>query len=131
MKRKKGYESFSNVKTLLRYHLIFSTKYRRKCLGEIHDSVLEAFREVEEHSDFKILYMKLDKDHIHLLVQFKPQWSVEQVVRRLKQMSTNNIWRDNEDWLKKFYWTGKHILWTNGYFASSIGEVSEETLKNI
>lgn len=124
------YETFSHAKTSIKYHIIFSTKYRRKCLDQIHDSVISAFKEVEEHSDFKILCMELDKDHIHLLVQFKPHWSIEQVVHRLKQMSTYNIWRDNETWLKKFYWTGKHILWTHGYFASTIGEVSEETLRH-
>lgn len=130
MNKNDKYETFSHAKTLIRYHIIFSTKYRRKCLDPIHDSVISAFREAESKSDFKILVMELDKDHIHLLIQFRPHYSIEQVVRRLKQLSTYYIWRDNEQWLKKFYWTGKHILWTHGYFASTIGDVSEKTLKH-
>lgn len=129
MGKNERYETFSHAKTLIRYHIIFSTKYRRKCLNQIHSSVLSAFKEAESKSDFKILVMELDKDHIHLLIQFKPHYSIEQVVRRLKQLSTYYIWRDNETWLKKFYWSGKHILWTHGYFASTIGDVSEKTLK--
>jgi len=35
----------------------------------------------------------------------------------------------NEEYLKKYYWKGKHILWTHGYFCSTIGDVSEQTLK--
>lgn len=129
MDKNERYETFSHAKTLIRYHIIFSTKYRRKCLNQIHDSVLDAFKKVEAKSDFKILVMELDKDHIHLLIQFKPHYSIEQVVRRLKQLTTYYIWKDNEQWLKKFYWSGKHILWTHGYFASTVGDVSEKTLK--
>jgi len=123
------YKSFSHAKTMLRYHLIFSTKYRKDCLTKIHDSVILSFREVEKISDFKILEIELDKNHIHILIEFRPRYSIEQVVRRLKQMTTSYIWKKNESWLRQFYWSGKHILWTGGYFCSTIGSVSEEKLK--
>ena len=32
-------------------------------------------------------------------------------------------------YLKQFYWSGKHHLWTRGYFCSTIGEVSESKIK--
>lgn len=127
-KATKIYESFNRVKTSVRYHLIFSTKFRRKCLDEIRDTVLNSFREVEKVSDFKILVMELDKDHIHLLMKWKPHLSIEQVVGRLKQMTTKLIWDKEETYLRKFYWKDKK-LWTGGYFCSTIGEVSEETIK--
>lgn len=126
----KKYRTFSHTKTFLRYHLVLSTKYRSKCLNHISDSVISAFKEVEKHSDFKIFEIRLDKNYVHLLVQFKPNYSITQVVRYIKQRATYNIWRDNEEYLKKFYWSGKHILWTGGYFMSTIGDVSEKTLKN-
>lgn len=28
-----------------------------------------------------------------------------------------------------YYWKGKDILWTHGYFCATIGEASEETIK--
>ena len=82
------YLSLGHAKTHLRYHIIFSTKYRKKCLDQIHDSVIEAFKKSEINSHYKILTMELDKDHIHLLITFKPFLSVSQVVRRLKQLTT-------------------------------------------
>lgn len=129
-KATKIYHSFYHAKTSLRYHLIFSTTFRRKCLDEIHDAVLDAFRQVERVSDFKIIAMELDKDHIHLLVTFKPALSIAQVVRRLKQMTQKIIWKENEAHLRKHYW-GHFIgkLWTGGYFCSTIGDVSEQKLK--
>jgi putative transposase len=126
----KKYETYSHAKTKLRYHLIFSTKYRRKFLNDIRDSVLSAFNYAESISQFKILIMEVDKDHIHILITFKPNISISQVVRRLKQITTIYLWENNEQFLKKFYWKNKKILWTGGYFASTIGEVSEETLKH-
>ena len=99
-------------------------------MNGIHDSVLEAFQYADKKSNFSILAMELDKDHIHILIEFKPRYSIEQVISRLKQLTTNYLWKKHSDYLKKFYWKQKHILWTRGYFASTIGEVSEKTLRN-
>ena len=32
------------------------------------------------------------------------------------------------DWLRKFYRSKKRALWTNGYFCSTVGRISEETV---
>lgn len=120
--------SFSHAKTHLRYHIIFSTKYRKKCLNEIKDSVLESFRYVESKSDFKIIKMNLDSDHIHFLISFKPKFSLEQIIKRMKQMSTRFLYSKEREYLKRFYWK-KDIIWTHGYFCSTIGNVSEKTIE--
>ena len=116
--------SFSHAKTSLRYHIIFSTKYRKRCLSEVRDVVFESFRYAEGLSDFKILIMNLESDHIHFLVTFKPALSISQVARRMKQISTDFLWKANEAHFKKYFWRGRQI-WTGGYFVSTIGEVSE------
>lgn len=123
------YRTYGHAKTNLKYHVIFSTRYRRKCLTEIHDKVIDAFRYVENISDFQILKMELDKDHIHFLLEFKPSLSIESVVRRMKQISTNYIYRCCFTYLKQYYWK-KNELWTHGYFVSTIGEVSQKTLEH-
>jgi len=124
------YITYNHAKTRLRYHFIFSTKYRRKCLTEIHDIVIDAFKDAESKSHFKILTMELDKDHIHLLITFSPAYSIEQTVRRLKMLTTRYIYEKAGSYLSKFYWKDKLTLWTHGYFCSTIGNVSEETLKH-
>lgn len=124
------YETFNHAKRRLRYHFIFSTKYRRKCLNEIRDVVLESFRYAESISHFKIITMEIDKDHIHILVKFPPKYSIEQIVRRMKQISSNYIYNKVPQYMRHYYWSGKHIIWTHGYFCSTIGEVSEENLKH-
>lgn len=126
--KKREYISLGHAKTHLRYHLIFSTKYRKKCLNQIHDDVIMAFKKSELNSHYKILAMELDKDHIHLLITFKPFLSISQVVKRLKQLTTKYLWEQHEEFLKIFYYK-KKILWTHGYFCSTIGEVSETTIR--
>jgi REP element-mobilizing transposase RayT len=50
----------------------------------------------------------------------------EKVVR-LKQESTRQIWLLHPTLLRKQYWY-QHILWSDGYFACSIGEAAPETI---
>lgn len=47
-------------KTLLRYHIIFSTKFRYKCLNPIRDTVFSAFRDAESKSNIDIITMEID-----------------------------------------------------------------------
>ena len=49
------YERFNHAKTFLRYHLIFSTKYRRKVLNPIRDDLLAAMKVAQEkNGNFRI-----------------------------------------------------------------------------
>ena len=43
-------------------------------------------------------------------------------------MITNYLYRNEriEMWLKQFQWKKKRLLWTHGYFVSTIGKVSEK-----
>ena len=112
----------------LNYHIIFSTKFRRKCLSKIENELYDAFRYCESKSHFKIKTMKQDKDHIHLLVNIKPTYSLGQTINRMKQMTTNYLYRNETTrlWLRKFYWAKRLTVWTHGYFASTVGQVSEK-----
>lgn len=124
------YLTTAHCKHRLRYHVIFCTKYRRKCLNQIRDVILDSFKYAEEKSHFKIHFMEIDKDHIHFLISFPPKYSIEQTVRRMKQVSTNYAWNKESAYLKQFYWSKKKRLWTGGYFVSTIGEVSEKTIEH-
>ena len=118
---KKGY---SHSKTYLRYHIIFVTKYRKKLLNDIIQTVFDAFKYCESKSHFTILKMKLDQDHIHLLISIPVEYSIAQTVSRLKQMTTNYLYREKNDYMRKFYRKNR-VIWTDGYFCSTIGHISE------
>ena len=118
----------NHYKGELNYHIIFSTKFRRKCLSKIEQELYDAFRYCESKSHFTIKTMKQDNDHIHLLVNIKPTYSLGQTINRMKQMTTSYLHRNDKtrSWLRNFYWAKKLTIWTHGYFASTIGQVSED-----
>lgn len=125
------YETLNHEKFVLRYHIIFSTKYRRKCLTAIRDDLLASMKRAEGlQNKWKIEIMEIDKDHIHLLIKATPTDTIFGIVHSLKQTSTYDMWKLHNEYLSKIYWSGKHYLWTRGYFASTIGDVSEKTLKH-
>lgn len=39
------------------------------------------------------------------------------------------MWKKHRQYLLKYFWNGEHHLWTRGYFCSTIGDISEQTLK--
>jgi putative transposase len=110
------------------YHLIFVCKYRKKLLVKYGDFIKTCFNYISAISDFNIIEMEVDKDHIHLLVKSEPKVSVLQIVSKLKQMSARAIWKVYSDDLTKHFWK-EHTFWSDGYFACSIGNVSKQTIE--
>jgi len=110
------------------YHVIFVCKYRKKILEPIADRLKQTLFDISKESDFEILEMETDKDHIYLLIKSEPKISVLSIIRRLKQESTNLLWKTEKEYLKKHYW-GENTLRSDGYFVSTIGNVSKEAVE--
>lgn len=126
------YKSLNHSKFRIRYHLIFSTKYRRDCLVGIEQSVEQVFREIGDVSEFDVVEVGVDKDHVHLVVSSKPAVAPVDIVRRLKQISVHRLWKLHYDHLAQFFWGKRQgsTVWTGGYFCETIGRVQEGTILN-
>ncbi len=57
-----------------------------------------------------------------------PEISPTQIVRKLKQESTVAVWKEFPMILKRELWK-ERTFWADGYFVSTIGQVSEETVR--
>ena len=75
-----------------------------------------------------IKYMETDKDHIHYMIETEPTISISKVVNLIKGYTTYHIGEKHTEHLKNHFWK-EHTFWTDGYFACSVGNVSEEMLK--
>ena len=124
-----NYKSKNHSKFILTYHIIFVCKYRKKLLINYGEDVKQIMYDISKRYDFDIKEMEVDKDHIHMMISSVPKISPLQIVRVLKQQSTIQMWRRYASELKKQYWK-ENTFWTDGYFCSTIGEVSSETLKH-
>lgn len=101
IKFKERYTSKNHSKFVLKYHLIFVCKYRKRLLSKFGDDIKQIMYDISNKYDFVILEMETDKDHIHLLIESEPKLSVLQIVRVLKQQSTIKIWKSYEPYLSK------------------------------
>ena len=129
MSKKSQYTSTNRSKHYLKCHLILVTKYRRNILvGQLNDDIKQIFQSIANDSDFETEVMESDIDHIHFLIRYIPRLSIAQIVRRLKQESTRQLWLLHHTTLRQYYWYQK-LLWSDGYFACSIGEASPDTIR--
>jgi len=67
-----------------------------------------------------------DKDHVHMVMNIPPKYSISEVMGALKSQSASQM-RKAFPWLDKVYWK-ENIVWSPGYFVSSVG-VDEETIR--
>ncbi len=109
------------------YHIIFVCKYRRKVLEPISNELKQVILDIAEKSDFEIIEIETDKDHIHLLVKSEPKISALMIVRKLKQETTVRMWKTHSRYLSRFYWK-ERTLWNDGYFVCTIGNISKERM---
>lgn len=125
------YKSKNHSKFSLKAHLVFVTKYRKPLLKNnlIVNQLILKLADIEARSDFNIELAEVDKDHIHILVDYEPKVSILQIVRRLKQETTFTLWRLFEEKLRRHYYK-ERTFWSDGYFVCSIGVgASYETIQ--
>ena len=129
MSKKSQYITTNRSKHYLKCHLILVTKYRKPMLvGQLNDDIKQIFQSIADNSDFEIEVMETDINHIHFLIRYIPRLSISQLVRRLKQESTRQLWLLHSATLRQYYWY-QRLLWSDGYFVCSIGEASPDTIR--
>lgn len=103
------------------YHIVITTKYRRKIFNEgvfaYTESILKKLPEY--YPEVEILEINHDQDHIHMLVSIPPKLAVGKVVGIIKA-NTARILKKKFEYLKKVYW-GNEGIWSDGYFVSTVG----------
>ena len=121
------YQSLSHTKWECKYHIVFIPKYRKKKLYEsIRKDLGEEFRRLAEQKESRILEGHMMGDHIHMLIEIPPKYSVAQVIGYIKGKSALYIARMYGE--RQRYFTGQH-MWARGYFVSTVG-LDEEVIRN-
>ena len=110
------------------YHVVLVTKYRKKVFNEgIFAYISKKLAEITEHYPLvRFKEVNHDRDHIHVLVSIPPTMSVGKVVGIIKQNTSRGLKR-KFPLLKEVYW-GADGIWSEGYFASTVG-IDEAIIK--
>lgn len=124
---KDSYVHGSHTVTSFKYHIVWKSKYGHEILkGEIGLRVREIIREICAQHKMSIIKGNVRSNHIHVLVEAPAHLSPSKVVQYLKGKSSYRLQREYPQ-LRKVYW-GRHF-WSRGYFAASVGTVSEDQIK--
>lgn len=124
------YKRGGHSKYSMKVHLIFATKYRKKIFksNKRADDVKQSLYDVAKKYDCEIIQMETDQDHVHILLEYNPKISISDIVKQFKQYSTYRMWIYHKEYLSKQYWKYK-TLWSDRYFACSIGQVSQDIIE--
>lgn len=112
--------------SLLMYHFVFVAKYRRLVINEAVDSVLkDTCLEISKRFEIRFLEIGSEGDHVHFLIQSVPNYSPTNIARKVKSIVAREIF-SLVPTVKKQLWGGE--FWSDGYYASTVGEHATETV---
>ena len=115
-----------NVSMLL-YHIVTPTKYRRLARSEAVEGCIRQICEGIElrWGWIKFIEVGTDKDHVHYLVQSTPDHSPTEIVRLIKSVTAKRIFAEHPE-VKRMLWGGE--FWSDGYFVSTVGKFTSENV---
>ena len=117
MKNNKDVDSLSHTTWRCQYHVVFAPKYRRMVIyGQIKKDIGQILRKLCEQKDIEIIEAEACPDHIHMLINFSPKYSISYVMGYLKGKSSLVIF-DRHANLKYKY--GNRHFWARGYFVDA------------
>ena len=114
-----------NVSVLL-YHFICPTKYRRAVITDEVDKILrEVCEGITDRYEIEFIEIGADNDHVHFLVQSVPTMSPTQIIMKIKNITAIRIFKrlpglKNELWGSAF--------WSSGFFVSTVGRYADENV---
>lgn len=109
---------------LIVYHLVFCPKRRKAVLvGDIASDCAALIRRKCEQRGWNVLALEVMPDHVHLFVRAWPKDAAAEVVKEVKGITSHELRLKHPALLKM------PSLWTRSYFASTAGNVSQETIR--
>lgn len=121
------YHSASHCKYLIQYHIIWCPKFRFAVLkGDVESKLKEILQQICEKYHYQIKELEVMPDHIHIFVDCPQTVAPCDIARTLKSISAIQMFRAFPS-LKRFY-ARCGVLWSSGYFISTVGHISESTV---
>ncbi len=110
------------------YHFVFVTKYRKEIFtnDERRNRMVLIMNDIANKHDFEIKQIEVVNDHVHLMVTFKPKYSITEIVKKLKGASARKWFVDYPE-TKEELWGGH--LWSKSYYAGTLGNISKDVVE--
>lgn len=92
-------------------------------VDKVKERLGEILQQAAKEKKVNILALEIQPDHLHMFVSCYPQMTVHKLVKAFKGRSSYYLRREFPQLLKL------PSLWTNSYFVSTAGNVSNETIR--
>ena len=124
MMSRKPYHSASHCKYLIQYHIIWCPKFRFSVLhGKADMTLKQILQKICEDYGYRIKALEVMPDHIHLLLDCKPQFFISDMIKIMKGNIARQIFLAHPE-LKKELWGGH--LWNPSYCAVTVSDRNRE-----
>ena len=112
--------SLLHTKWNCKYHIVFAPKYRRKIFyGEKRREIGAILRKLCEWKGINIIEAEVCPDHIHMLVEIPPKYSVSSFMGYLKGKSSTILYEKYSE--LKFKYRNREF-WCKGYYVDTVGK---------
>ena len=116
----KDVKSLAHTKWNCKYHIVFAPKYRRKVFYESKRlEVGQILRELCKWKGVTIVEAEVCLDHVHMLLEIPPKYSVSSIMGFLKGKSSLMIF---EKWGSMKYKYRNRQFWCRGYYVDTVGK---------
>lgn len=123
--------SLSHTKWNCKYHIVFAPKYRRKVFyKEKRLAAGKILRQLCEWKHVKIIEAEVCPDHVHMLVEIPPKYSVSSFMGYLKGKSSTMLYEQFGELKYKYR---SREFWCRGYYVDTAGKNAnriKEYIKN-
>ena len=112
--------SLSHTKWNCKYHLVFAPKYRRFVFYKNKKIFIgKILRELCEWKGVNIVEAETCPDHIHMLVEIPPKFSVSSFMGYLKGKSSTMLYEQFGELKYKYR---NREFWCRGYYVDTVGK---------
>lgn len=112
----------------INYHIVFCPKYRHSIFkGKLETELRKCFQVICDCYGYTLIEQEIMPDHIHIFVSAPPTVAPVDIVRKLKSISANKIFKGFPTLNKTKFWGSG--LWSRGYYIGTAGSFSSETIQ--
>ena len=112
----KDTNSLSHTSYRCKYHIVIVPKYRRLIIyNKLRRDIIEILMLlINRFKDVELIEGQACPDHIHMLLEIPPKYSISEFMGQLKSKSTLMIFDRHANLKYKF---GNRHFWAKGYFV--------------
>lgn len=117
----KDTNSLSHTSYRCKYHIVIVPKYRRLIIyNKLRRDIIEILiLLINRFKDVALIEGQACPDHIHMLLEIPPKYSISEFMGQLKSKSTLMIFDRHANLKYKF---GNRHFWAKGYFVDTVGK---------